>query len=123
MALPVVLVVDDETAIAETHVQILRLHSYAAVAYTNPVAALSAVAELKPDLLLTDFQMPTMNGLDLALELLKRRPTCKVLIISGAIRHARNHPAVDRFELVEKPIPVHELLTRVSEMLNTTATG
>jgi hypothetical protein len=46
-----------------------------------------------------------------------------VLIVSGALSHARNHPAVDRFELVEKPVPVPELLTRVNAMLDVTATG
>ena len=88
--------------IAETHALVLRQHGYNAIAFTNPLCALSS-ADLKPNLLLSDFLMPEMDGLSLAEKLLAQCPTCKVLLISGAISHAENHPARDKFEFLEKP--------------------
>jgi DNA-binding NtrC family response regulator len=117
-SLPVIFVVDDEPMIAETQAIILRLHAYDAIAFTNPLSALSAALNRTPDLLLSDFQMPEMNGLSLATELLLRCPKCKVLMISGAISHARNHPAVGMFEFLQKPVSPLDLLAKIRATLD-----
>ena len=61
--------------------------------------------------------MPQMDGLSLAVELQTQCPTCKVLMVSGAIRYAVNHPAMDRFEFLEKPVPPLDLLARIKATL------
>jgi DNA-binding NtrC family response regulator len=111
-----IFVVDDEPAIAEVHTLVLQRNGYNAIAFTNPLTALCA-SDLKPDLLLSDFYMPQMDGLSLATELQMRCPTCKVLMISGAIRQAMNHPAMGRFEFLEKPVPARDLLARIKATL------
>jgi DNA-binding NtrC family response regulator len=113
----VIFVVDDEAFIAETLAIILRQRAYTAVAFTKPREALAAAANLKPDLLLSDYLMPEMNGLNLATELLEQYPECKVLMVSGAVGHAANHPARGRFEFLEKPVPPKQLLEKVKELL------
>jgi DNA-binding response OmpR family regulator len=117
MSSALIFVVDDEPVIVETLAVVLQRHGYSAIAFTNPLAALSA-AHLKPDLLLCDFRMPEMDGLTLAVEFQKQCPTCKVLMFSGAISQARNHPAVARFAFLEKPLSPPELLARISATLN-----
>jgi DNA-binding NtrC family response regulator len=120
MPFALVFVVDDEPAIAETHALVLRQHGYDAIAFTNPLSALAA-ADLKPDLLLSDFLMPQMDGLSLAEKFLVQCPTCKVLLISGAISHAKNHPARGKFEFLEKPCPPPDLLEKIKITLESAA--
>ena len=120
MSQPLVFVVDDQSVIAETLAHLLRLNAYTAIAFTNPLSALSAAGDLKPDLLLSDFQMPEMNGIDLANQLLLKCPGCKVLMISGAIVQAEQHPLAGRFELLEKPLPAPYLLAKIKTTLNQT---
>ena len=117
MSAALIFVVDDEPIIAETHALVLRQHGYNVIAFTNPLAALAAAA-LKPDLLLSDFLMPQMDGLSLAVEFLQQCPRCKVLMITGAISHASNHPAMGRFEFLEKPLPPPDLLAKIKAMLH-----
>jgi DNA-binding response OmpR family regulator len=122
MSRPIIFVVDDEPRIAETQVLVLQQDAYDAIAFTNPLAALAAAVDLKPDLLLSDFQMPEMNGLSLATELLQQCPTCKVLMISGAISHAKSHPALGKFEFLEKPVSPVDLLARIRAVLDPAVT-
>jgi CheY-like chemotaxis protein len=121
MTLPLVFVVDDEPTIAETQALVLRMHGYNAIPFTNPLTALAAAAALKPDLLLSDFQMPEMNGLSFAEEILLLCPNCKVLMISGAVSHASSHPAVSRFEFLEKPVSPPDLLAKIRVTLDPAA--
>jgi DNA-binding NtrC family response regulator len=113
----VIFVVDDEGLIAETLALILRQRAYRAVAFSKPQEALAAAANLKPDLLLSDYLMPEMNGLTLATELLQQYPECKVLMVSGAIGHAADHPDRGKFEFIEKPIPPNDLLKKIKALL------
>ncbi len=48
----------------------------------NGEKTLSMVAELKPDILLLDINMPVMNGIEVLKELKKRKEACKVIILS-----------------------------------------
>ena len=48
----------------------------------NGEKALDLVAELKPDILLLDINMPIMNGIEVLKELKKRKDECKVIILS-----------------------------------------
>lgn len=48
--------------------------------------ALELALTLKPDVLLTDIEMPRMSGLDLALHLKQELPACRVLILTTFAR-------------------------------------
>ena len=49
----------------------------------EPEAALAALEEQKPDLVMLDFNMPGRDGLDLAAQLRRLRPTMPVAVISA----------------------------------------
>lgn len=61
-----ILVLDDVEELAQHHALVLRTAGMEAVAFTDPFAALEAMVELKPDLLLTDLYMPQMLGIEFA---------------------------------------------------------
>lgn len=75
--------------------------------------ALDAVAEHRPDVLLTDIEMPGKTGLDVAAELRRRGDTTRVLIVttfarSGYLRRALD---ADVAGYVLKDSPIGDLVT------------
>lgn len=52
----------------------------------NGAEALSAILELKPDVCLMDIEMPAMNGLEVAEELMHRGASSKVIILTTFAR-------------------------------------
>jgi CheY-like chemotaxis protein len=95
---PLVLVVDDEAAVADSLVEILTQNGFAAVAAYDGPDALETAQIMPPELLITDVALPGMSGIELANTVKSAVPDCKIVLLSG---HAS--PS--------------ELLTRVSESL------
>ena len=81
-------VVDDEENIAKTLALILNRSGFEAVAFTEPLKALSAAATRCPDFLITDVSMPLLNGIELGIQFKALYPRCRVLLFSGAITTA-----------------------------------
>ena len=52
----------------------------------NGKAALDAVAEQKPDVLITDIEMPEMSGLEVAAELKRQRAATRTIILTTFAR-------------------------------------
>src|SRR5271165_6184989 len=61
----------------------------------NGREALSAVAKLKPDVLVTDIEMPEMTGLPLAAEVRERYPQTRVMILTTFARPGYLRRALD----------------------------
>ncbi len=61
----------------------------------NGLEALNAISTLKPDVVLTDIEMPHMTGLELAAELKKRRLPCRVIILTTFARSGYLRRALD----------------------------
>lgn len=120
---PRAIVLDDECVIAETLAQILRLNGCEAVAVCSAAAALQALDEEPPDLLITDVALDpdSINGIDVAIYYERECADCKVLLISGyavttdllSNARATGHD----FRLLQKPVHPGELLSAVSEAL------
>ncbi|MDQ3069984.1 MAG: response regulator [Acidobacteriota bacterium] len=80
-----VIVVDDEEMLLELDLKMLAPENYDVVSATSGIAALELLATLDrvPDLLITDFLMPGMNGRELAARLREVHPDLKVLFQTG----------------------------------------
>ena len=109
-----IFVVDDEQVIAQTLAVILRQSGFVVDAFTNPLEVLNIADSQTPDLLVSDVMMPELSGIDLAIQLRKRHPQCKVLLFSGQaatadlLRTARQEG--HDFELLLKPVHPKDLL-------------
>lgn len=112
-----IFVVDDEFVIAATLASILNSQGYDAIAFTDPLEALSAASDKAPDLLITDVMMPVMTGIELAIQVQKCSDGCKVLLFSGqAATAGLLQTARDQghdFDLILKPVHPGDLLRTI----------
>jgi DNA-binding response OmpR family regulator len=118
---PVVLVVDDESVIADTLAEILSRSGYTGVAEYDGDSALETALLTPPEMLITDVVLPGMSGIELAISVRRIFPDCKIILFSGqastadllASARADGH----HFTLLNKPLHPQDLLARVSEGL------
>ncbi|MFD9698381.1 response regulator transcription factor [Lentzea sp. NPDC059081] len=105
-----VVLAEDQAMVRGAFAQLLDLQPDVAVVATagDGDEALAAVAEHRPDVLLTDIEMPGRTGLDVAQELSRRGDATRVLIIttfarSGYLRRAMES-GVAGYVLKDAPI-------------------
>jgi DNA-binding NtrC family response regulator len=114
-----VLVVDDNEIVLDYAAAVLRRADYHVMTAHGPELALY-VAEHYPrtiDLLLTDYEMPQLDGVELAHKLTEDRPQLRVLVMSGRYRGDIPLPATAEF--IGKPFTTHALLSLVENVLTT----
>jgi two-component system cell cycle sensor histidine kinase/response regulator CckA len=118
-----VLVVDDDFSILQITRQILESYEYRVLCANNGVAALTIVegssdAEIR--LILTDLDMPSMNGAAMVTALRRKYGGVPVIMMSG-LPPARDAPELARLGVqgvIGKPFKAEELLTLVRDLLD-----
>jgi CheY-like chemotaxis protein len=80
---PNVLVVDDDHAFCETIARCLAQRGYDVTCADSGEVAAVAIGETKPDVIVTDVQMPGMDGIDLMNWLRDNELDIPVIVISG----------------------------------------
>ena len=112
------LVVDDEAQIIRVMRRILSAHSYEIRTAGDGESAFELFQDWKPDLVITDLQMPSMDGLELCRRL---REISDVPIIVLSVRDEEKTivEALDAGadDYVTKPFGTNELLARVRASL------
>lgn len=79
-----ILVVDDDPLLRLGMLCMLRDMGYAPIAARDPQRAIPMLSEVPSvNLLITDYQMPGMNGVELAELMAIERPGLNVLIVTG----------------------------------------
>ena len=78
-----ILVVDDEPAVRDLLIDILRSLGQAATGFDSGAHALESYAAGRYDLIFTDLGMPGMSGWDLARAIRERDPQVTLAIITG----------------------------------------
>lgn len=117
------LVVDDEEAARDTMARILRAAGYHDITMTgDPREAAGMVAEQEPDLVLLDFHMPEMSGVEVLHALRSGAPPkslLPVLVLTGdSSREARRDAlAAGATDFVTKPLEVDEVLLRIRNLV------
>jgi DNA-binding NtrC family response regulator len=117
-----VLLVDDETGVRDMLSEFLTTSGYTVISARSGEQALALVRQRKvvPDLLLTDFELPGMNGQQLAKAVRADHPTTKVLVISGYGEDAiveRGYPLIGS-QFLQKPFSLNGLGKLIREILD-----
>ncbi|HSH41919.1 MAG TPA: response regulator, partial [Arenicellales bacterium] len=90
-ALPLVLVVDDSVSARRTLSELVADAGYRAATAVDGLAALSSIDQEKPAAILTDMEMPRMNGLELAAHLRADRATSAIPLLMITSRSTEKH--------------------------------
>jgi CheY-like chemotaxis protein len=80
---PLVLVVDDEIAVADSLVELLTKNGFAAVAAYDHADAIETAQIIPPELLVVDAGLPGITGIELANAVKSASPDCKTILISS----------------------------------------
>lgn len=78
-----ILFVDDHEELARLSCEILEMQGYRAACAYSAEEALNLFEKEKFDILVTDFRMEGMNGLELARQIHQRDPQVPVIIVTG----------------------------------------
>jgi DNA-binding NtrC family response regulator len=117
-----ILVIDDESNIADSLAEILIDHGYDAVAFYEGQAAIDFVRNGCPALVISDVVMPNLNGVETALAIQELCPATHIWLFSGQASTANILEKARRqghdFELLPKPIHPAVLLKKLSALGN-----
>ena len=111
-----VLVVEDEPAVAELEALLLRTLGYKVILARDGEAAERAIASSESiDLVVTDLNMPRINGRQLIERIGRVRPEMKFILTSGADLESASS---DRIPTLSKPFEIKELAEKVRTVLD-----
>ena len=112
-----IVVVDDEKIVTSAFKTLLKVEGFnEAVMFNSPQEALTYLKDNKPDLIISDFLMPQMNGLEFLTEVNKMYPEVSKILLTGyadkenAIR-AINEVGLYRY--IEKPWDNDDLIINI----------
>jgi CheY-like chemotaxis protein len=113
-------VVDDEPMLLELATVVLEPLGYRIKTFRDPASAMRAFvcAEPPPALVITDYAMHSMNGLELMAACRRKQPGQKVLLLSGTVDEQvyRDSPQKpDHF--LPKPYQAKQLISAVQSLL------
>jgi PAS domain S-box-containing protein len=119
-----ILLVDDETAIVHLEKQMLERLGYQTSVFISSREALAAF-KTEPslfDLVITDMNMPNMNGMQLAAEMIAVRPDIPIILCTGFSERIDNKKAEAQGirGLLMKPVGMKDLAHKIQEVLDTT---
>ena len=113
----IILLVDDDNAVREITAFMLRELGYVVIEVGSGGAALDLLnREVDIDLVVLDFAMPGMNGMDVARQVHSKFPTVPVLFVTG---YADNSELIEVSDarIIKKPFVENELASKVQAAL------
>jgi DNA-binding NtrC family response regulator len=113
-----ILAVDDHTTITTILGRVLRSEGYHVITTQNPLEVGAILAKQRIDILLSDIEMPGINGLDLIALVRREFPAVLRILLTGnttteSLLVAINDGQVFRY--LEKPINPQKLLITIAE--------
>jgi CheY-like chemotaxis protein len=113
------LVVDDSMLIRHTVCRFLEDRGYSVESATNGVEALEMLKSLAPHVIITDLQMPKMDGHQL-IEVLKSRPETAhipIVVLAAKVPAVDAKTAPSAGHVIYKDIDIEAQLQRVLEII------
>lgn len=113
-----ILIVDDEPQITRVLRRSLGAHRYEVRTAADGESALETVHDFAPDLIITDLNMPEMNGIELCREI-RKKSAIPIIVLSVKGEEKTKVEALDAGadDYITKPFGIDELLARVRAAL------
>jgi CheY-like chemotaxis protein len=114
-----IFVVDDEPMLLELAATILQPLGFDVRTFHDPKQALAEYPAARPAVVVTDYAMPGMNGLDLVRECKRVNPRQKSILLSGTVDeniYANEQAKPDRF--LPKPYQIRDFIESIQALMN-----
>lgn len=123
---PQVLVVEDEAALATMLRYNLEKHGYRVAEATDGQEALARIAEHPPDLVLLDWMLPSLSGIEVCRQI-RRRPETSLLPVIMLTARTEDQDAVRALDIgaddyITKPFSIDSLMARIRALLRRAST-
>lgn len=117
-----VLVVDDETVLAEMVSMALRYEGWNITTAADGAAAVSAARANRPDVVVLDVMLPDMSGLEVLRRLREQNPQLPVLLLTAkdALEDRIAGLTAGGDDYVTKPFSIEEVVLRLRALLRRT---
>jgi len=103
----VVMVVDDEEMVTQSIKNFLTLETdYEVLTYTSPHEALDALGNKQVDVIISDYLMPELNGIDFFLKVKELQPQATRVLLTGYADKENAIKAINDvglYQYIEKP--------------------
>jgi YesN/AraC family two-component response regulator len=115
-----VLIVDDEENARIGLKKLLAIEGFQVDAVANGFEALEYLQRQSVDLVITDINMPEMNGLVFLRELNRSYPSINVIMVTayGGVESYLEAMNLGAFEYLNKPVKIEELKAVMSRIFN-----
>jgi response regulator RpfG family c-di-GMP phosphodiesterase len=113
-----ILIVDDDPDIRDIFKEGIQYGGYACVTANSACAALDILQRQRVDVVVSDINMPEMNGLEL-IKIIKQRHDCDVIIMTGFIEDFTYEEIIGRgaSDFIQKPVRISEFIARLKRVL------
>ena len=117
--MPRVLIVDDEDSMRMLVARAIAMDGHEIATAADGAEALEILGEGAFDLLLTDIQMPVMDGIALALTAARDFPRTTILLMTGFAdqRERASNLSAIAHDVITKPFSVADIRTAVADAL------
>lgn len=116
-----ILVVEDDRLNRELLSKVLRQEGYQVLEACDGDIALKILQVLPCDLVITDFLMPMLNGIEFVDQLRSLQPQMPVIFITGYLSAISDKKIVDEVaEILAKPFELNVLRSSVRRLLDST---
>ena len=114
----IVFVVDDEPMLLELAAVILKPIGCQVHTFRDPELALKEVPSKRPDVIVTDYAMGRMSGMDLIRECRRLNPNQKLILVSGTVdEHVFADAPVKPNRFLMKPYQLQEFTDCVRQLI------
>jgi DNA-binding NtrC family response regulator len=112
--------IDDEVEFASALAERLRLRDYDALAFSQAGDALDIIQSDPPHVILLDFRMPGMDGIEVLKIIKQMNPSIEVIMLTGhgdtrSIEEVMKNGA---FDYIMKPVDIGELILKIDQAKN-----
>lgn len=115
---PLIFVVDDEQMLLDLAEAVLKPLGAMVKTYRDPELALKDFPAARPALVITDYAMGRMSGMDLVRECRRIVPTQKIILLSGTVDEQVFADApVKPNCFISKPYQIKEFIDAIKELL------
>jgi CheY-like chemotaxis protein len=110
-----VLVVDDDQEWVESLTDFLVEEGYTVTAAPNGLAALKKLSAVEHLVVITDIEMPIMDGRQLLVRAREQNGRIPVIVVTGERIQRGDAGLAGAFRIIRKPVPVEDLLAALTE--------